>query len=93
MGSLTFDPVAIRDFDNPDYRKPVYILHDGKVIGYYQFTHENFFQIRLYVDYESQSGWREVLLDHQSSQEDHCREWLQSHIDILFEGLHIRHQE
>jgi len=38
---LTFDPPEIRDYDSPDYRKPVYILHAGRRIGYYQFTHEN----------------------------------------------------
>ena len=86
---LTFEPPEIRDYDSPDYRRPVYILHEGRRIGCYLFTHENFFRIRLYIDYESRPGWREVLLDHKSSQEDQCREWLLSHIDIVFEGLKI----
>ena len=90
---LTFDPPEIRDYDSPDYRKPVYILHEGRRIGCYQFTHENCFQIRLYADYESRPGWREVLLDHRSFQEDRCREWLQGHIDIVFEGLKVHHIE
>lgn len=73
---LTFSPNEPRDLDAPDYRAPIKILLDNQEVGYFLFSHENVFQIFLFVDYASKPGWREVLLDQTFSHEEKCRDWL-----------------